>query len=363
MLGGVAVTVLLMLGGAERAEAAPSVRYECTPAPADCTGWYRSNVRIEWTYLPSNATVVAGCENKWLVTDTTGSNEFCRVRDGQATATGEITMTVDKSPPVVTGGQPARGADFNGWYNHPVEIAFSGSDLTSGIASCTRPTYAAPDSGAASLFGTCIDNAGNVSSPFGYGLRYDATAPPLNGLDAAPGDRRVAVEWRATPEAASVEVVRRPGLGSEAASVVFRGPGASFEDDLVANRVRYAYDVRVRDAAGNTASRTVAVVPGPRLLSPRRKAAVASSRPPLLLWTSVRRARYYNVQLFRNGRKILSAWPTKARYRLKRRWTYRGKPRRLVRGKYRWVVWPGYGKRSKNNYGTPMGPITFRVSR
>src|SRR5918994_1966603 len=46
----------------------------------------------------------------------------------------DFRIKLDKTAPVVTGGAPARGADVNGWYNHAVPIAFSGSDQTSGIA-------------------------------------------------------------------------------------------------------------------------------------------------------------------------------------------------------------------------------------
>jgi hypothetical protein len=351
-----------MLAGAPRAEAVPTIIFECTPAPEDCSGWYRSNVSIDWTVLPPSATVVAGCQDRTLTTDKAESIEYCSAKD-TSTATREVPISVDMTPPVVTGGQPARGADFNGWYNHPVAISFSGSDLTSGIDSCTAPTYGGPDSGAGSVFGTCVDKAGNVSSPFGYGLSYDATAPPLAGLKAATGDRRVAVRWQTTSETEAVEVVRTPGLGSADSSVVFRGPGQKFEDEAVKNRVRYVYEVRVRDAAGNTQHSTVAAKPRPHLVSPARLTLVERRRPPLLRWTPVRRARYYNVQVFRHGRKVLSAWPTKARYRLKRRWTYQGERRRLRPGRYRWVVWPGYGPRSESNYGKRLGPTAFRISR
>jgi hypothetical protein len=357
----VAVAGVLLVFGAERAEAVPDVDYKCTPAPQNCVGWYRSNVSIQWDVTPSNA-VAAGCQNASFTTDTAGTNAFCRADDGEAVVTVELKIRVDKTPPVVTGGQPARGADFNGWYNHPVAIAFSGSDLTSGIDSCTAPTYGGPDSGAATVFGTCVDKAGNVSSPFGYGLSYDATAPPLADLKAIAGDRRVDVRWQTSGETKSVEVVRTPGLGSAGSSVVFRGPGSKFEDNAVKNRKRYVYEVRVGDAAGNVHDQTVAAVPRPHLVSPARLAAFTPGRPPVLRWTPVRRASYYNVQVFRNGRKVLSAWPTEARYRMKRRWSYHGR-RRLAAGRYRWVVWPGYGRRSKSDYGDRLGPMTFRVSR
>jgi hypothetical protein len=357
----------MMLAGAARSEAVPpSVTFRCTPEPQDCKGWYRTNVSIDWTVLPSNADKI-GCNDATYVADTPATNEFCSASDPDdpdaAAVTVQLKIKVDKTPPAVTGGQPARGADFNGWYNHPVAVAFSGSDQTSGIASCTSPTYGGPDSGAGLLFGTCVDVAGNVSTPFGYGLSYDATAPPISALGAVAGDRSVTLRWRTTAEAEAVEVTRTPGRGKADSSVVFRGPGSKFEDTAVSNGERYAYQVRIWDVAGNAADQTVATVPHPHLVSPARLKALRRGEPPLLKWTPVRRATYYNVQLFRDGKKVLSAWPEKARYQLKNRWTYRDKRRRLVPGKYRWLVFPGYGLRSKSNYGERLGPTAFRIRR
>jgi hypothetical protein len=429
----VAVVSLVMLFGAVDAEAQPSVTFKCTPAPVNCSGWYRSNVSIEWTVAgtPRPGT----CTDDTYTADTVGTNEVCVADEGEATVTVQVRIKVDKTAPTVTGGQPGRGADVNGWYNHAVPIAFGGVDLTSGIAACTNTTYGGPDSGTASLSGTCTDNAGNVSSPLPYGLRYDETAPlvlsasperspngagwfnrpvrfDVRGTDAtagiadcpavtyggadsatatfvggcrdqagnsairtfglkydstAPsisgptttvGDRRVALEWETTADAESLEIARTPGLGAERTSVVFRGPGERFLDRKVRNGVRYVYELRIGDAAGNGGSRSVSAVPGYRLVSP---AVVRAGRPPLLRWTPVRGARYYNVQLSRGGRKILSVWPSRPRYQLKRRWSYGGKVRRLVPGRYRWRVWPGYGPRSKGDYGKQIGPRTFRL--
>jgi hypothetical protein len=337
----------------------PTVLVDCSPAPTDCRGWYRSDVTINWTVLPSGA-AVAGCEDKTLTTDRVEVVEFCRASDGQP-VTVEIPISIDKTAPVVTGGDPVRGSDFNGWFNHPVTIAFRGSDLTSGIASCTTPTYAGPDTGAAVVFGTCMDRAGNLSSPFGYGLRFDATPPPLSDMTAAGGDRRVTVSWQTSGEAEAVHVVRTPGLRSESSSVVYSGVGERFADDAVRNGRRYVYEVSVRDAAGNSEEATDGVVPGPRLVAPVRLTVVRASRPPLLRWTPVRGASYYNVQLYRDGRKILTAWPTGASYRLKKRWNYAGVTRRLTPGRYRWLVWPGFGRRSESDYGERLGPTAFRV--
>jgi hypothetical protein len=81
------------------------------------------------------------------------------------------------------------------------------------------------------------------------------------------------------------------------------------------------------------------------------------------VWKAVRRARYYNVQVFRRGRKILSVWPERTQRRLERHWTYRGTDHKLTAGRYCWHVWPGYGKRSQRQYGKRLGTSCFRVVR
>jgi hypothetical protein len=455
------ISLALLLGSAS-AKAVPSVTFECTPAPQNCSGWYRTNVSIVWTVLPSTAVVVAGCTNRSFTADTGGTTVFCRAENEGVTVTVERVIRVDKTPPVVLGGQPSRGADVNGWYNKAVGISFSGSDLTSGIAACTATTYGGPDSGAASVTGTCRDNAGNVSSPLGYGLKYDQTAPVLTGatperppnaggwfnrpvrfdiqatdatsgiadcpsityggpdsaaatfngscrdwagnsasrlfslkydatspqlsdVRAVGGDGTVTLSWRAGADTESVEVVRSPGLGLAPASSLFRGLAPSFIDGRVENGVRYAYEVRAYDPAGNVSSQTTvgvpaalrpdAAPPGPTAPTPpgargRRRArligptgVVRPGQPPLLRWTPVRGAGYYNLQIWRRGQKVLSTWPVRPRYQMKRRWTFGGMTWRLQPGRYRWLVWPGFGPRSRADYGRRIGPGVFRVAR
>ncbi len=102
-------------------------------------------------------------------------------------------------------------------------------------------------------------------------------------------------------------------------------------------------------------------MPGPRLIAPADGAVVKGRKPPVLRWTPIQGADYYNVQLFREGRKILSAWPTRARLALKRAWRYRGRRVRLEAGEYKWLVWPGQGTRSKADYGERIGVRKFTV--
>jgi hypothetical protein len=456
---------LVLLFGPARAEAVPSVTFKCTPAPANCSGWFRSNVTVDWTVLPSGA-AVTGCSDQTFTTDTPGTTVYCSAEDEGVTVTVQRQISLDKTPPVVTGGQPSRDPDVDGWYNRALGITFSGSDQTSGIDFCTSTTYGGPDSASASVIGRCHDKAGNQSGALGYGplkydqtapiltgatperapnaggwfnrpvrfdiqagdatsgiadcppvtyggpdsaaasftgscldragnpasrifsLKYDATAPQLSELKATGGNRSVALSWRASADTESLEVTRTPGVGTDAPTAVFRGLAGGFMDGRVDNGVRYSYDVRAYDAAGNVAIQSAvgvpvatgsdAAPPGPiaktperggvrpgraKLLSPRSGALVRPGHPPRLEWMPVRGARYYNLQLWRNGRKVLSTWPARSHFQLKKRWEFGGRRWRFERGRYRWLVWPGFGARSKGDYGRRIGPSTFRVGR
>jgi hypothetical protein len=69
------------------------------------------------------------------------------------------------------------------------------------------------------------------------------------------------------------------------------------------------------------------------------------------------------VQLFRGSTKLLSEWPTRAKLRLRRSWTYRDRRHRLTPGHYRWYVWPGLGSRADHRYGALIGHSSFSIVR
>ena len=73
-------------------------------------------------------------------------------------------MKRDATAPVVTAAAD-RPADHNGWYNHALTVTFTGTDATSGIASCdAAKSYGGPDTAATTVSGSCTDQAGNTSS-------------------------------------------------------------------------------------------------------------------------------------------------------------------------------------------------------
>ncbi|MBV9169043.1 MAG: hypothetical protein JOZ81_03020 [Chloroflexi bacterium] len=268
-----------------------------------------------------------------------------------------MSLHYDATPPLVTGATPSRRPDFHGWYNHPVSFTFRGADSLSGIAGCSRVKYTGPDSGNASAVGNCTDRAGNVAW-LAVPLRYDATPPALSAY-AGTGDQDVTLHWRTSGDLSLFRVSRSPGFNGAASSVLDRNDSGNLDDSRVQNGVRYRYTITARDQAGNVSVRTVYATPGVHLIAPFSGARFTA--PPLLLWTTKRNASYYNVQLYRSGQKILSVWPTRASFRLAKRWSFDGHRFRLKPGRYRWYVWPGFGPRSADSYGQLIGSGTFTI--
>jgi hypothetical protein len=87
----------------------------------------------------------------------------------------------------------------------------------------------------------------------------------------------------------------------------------------------------------------LALAPSAQAIRPRADAVV--TEPPLLNWRSVDRAVRYNVQLWRDGQKVLSRFPVRSRLQLDSRWSFGGTTYRFSPGVYRWFVWPWLGRR------------------
>jgi hypothetical protein len=168
----------------------PRAAFAAAPITVTCngggcsSGWYTSTVTVAFHWDTTDTSIIGtpGCGTFQVTSDTTGTSFTCTLQyTGGATASLSATVKRDATPPSVTGGSPSRGPDSNGWYNHPVGISFSGTDATSGIASCTSTSYGGPDSGSASFSGSCTDQAGNTSSTTSFGpIKYDATPPSVS---------------------------------------------------------------------------------------------------------------------------------------------------------------------------------------
>jgi len=337
------------------------VSVECEPT--DCTTWYRGPVTVRWFHPLATGWQDGTCTWRTLTQDTKGTKQSCVAWAGtgpaDGTGSGEVTIKIDATSPSVVAAIPDRLPDHDGWFNHPVGFSFRGQDATSGVAACGTARYAGPDGDSVLVGGTCRDVAGN--SGFGsFPLNYDATAPHAPVVSSIPGNRRVSLRWSAPAGNETVEVLRLSNTASQ--NVIFRGRSPSYVDKPLRNGVRHRYVVALIDQAGNRSESRVSVVPtASKLLSPALNGRVGS--PPRLLWKRVKRASYYNLQLYRGRQKVLSRWPRKTSFQLAGKWRYGGHRRRLAPGRYTWYVWPGRGRRSAHRYGRLLGKSTFTVVR
>ena len=99
---------------------------------------------------------------------------------GEHERTGGARVQVRRDG-AVRHGAPERPPDANGWYNHAVALALTGTDATSGIGACGGPSYSGPDGSARTVTGSCTDRAGNTSDSVTATIKYDATAPTASG--------------------------------------------------------------------------------------------------------------------------------------------------------------------------------------
>ena len=345
-----------------------SFQYDATPpsvsaSPAragDSNGWYNHPVGVAFT----GTDAVSGIDSCSGATTYSGPDSgsasvagSCRDKAGNS-ASATVALEYDSTPPIVTGATPDRVPDAGGFYNHKVVVTFAGTDSTSGISSCDAIAYDKPDSASAKVVGQCHDNAGNVSTPSSFALKYDSTPPKLSDLTAEPLDGSVSLVWKPSADVAGIVVTR--SVAGSAPKTVYSGKRITgLADKNLKNGVHYAYTVVAVDAAGNAATEKATAQPTAPLLAPREQARVHGS--VVLRWRAFPRAAYYNVQLWFRGTKVLSAWPSATSYRISSSWNYLGRAHRLAPGRYTWLVWPGRGSRTAHSFGPLLGSRSFVV--
>lgn len=347
-----------------RRDATPPQIAGATPERGpDVEGWYNRAVTVVLSASDSTSGI-ASCDRPAYSGPDTSSAQVsgvCRDVAGNTSGAATVALKYDATPPSVTAGvdRPPDGAD---WYRRPLTVTFAGSDPVSGLGSCTAPArYAGPDSADVSLAGSCRDVAGNAAPEQRFAFRYDATAPRLRQVKARVAAGIARVGWQKPADAVLIRIDRIPGVNGAKRTQVYRGTGVRFLDRTVRKGIRYRYELSVVDAAGNVSGAAVATGRGQPLLSPARGAVVR--RPVTLVWERASNARFYNVQLHRNGRKVLSAWPRSNRLRLTRSWRFGGKRQLFLPGSYTWYVWPGIGSVAKPRYGRLLGSSRFVVKR
>jgi hypothetical protein len=181
--------------GNTNAAVTATLKYDATAPTAsgslargpDGNGWYNHPVALDLSGTDAMSGI-ASCSGGFSGPDGDArvASGTCIDVAGNASAPVTAALKYDATAPSAT-GTLARAPDVNGWYNRPLALQVSGTDATSGVASCASPSYAGPDSASRELVGTCVDRAGNTSAPATATIKYDATAPAaLAGASRAP---------------------------------------------------------------------------------------------------------------------------------------------------------------------------------
>jgi hypothetical protein len=259
----------------------------------------------------------------------------------------------------VASARAKREPDHNGWYNHPVGIDFFGSDAVSGVDSCTSLIYSGPFVKSLEPVGSCRDRAGNTTY-LSFPLDYDADPPKLSVLSAVSQPASAVLRWKRS-SGDDVATVQRKARRGETVTI-FHGSGTTFVDTHIQPGIEYRYSVQTQDEAGND-SRRLSMRALPMAVTLRNRGYVPrTAGPPFLLLPNVAGASYYHVQLFRQRRRILAAWPLTPQLRLRTSWKWAGQSYRLTNGRYRWFAWARFGRRSAARYKL-LGSAYFDVAR
>jgi HYR domain len=213
------------------------------------------------------------------------------------------------------------------------------------------------------LFTLRVTNSiGNVNEAT-HAWTVDTVAPAaVLGLRTEFGNGWIKLLWNLPTEVDYSHVtVWRKRLGATSwKRLGTRSARSTFLDEPVPNDVRFVYSLVSFDEAGNGSLAARVTGRASRILSPPYGAVLHS--PPLIDWTRVRNATYFNLQLWRHGRKILSVWPLTSSYRLRATWTFNGRHYAFEPGRYIVYVWPGFGAKSAVDYGPLLGWTSFSVN-
>ena len=300
----------------------PSVNGVVSRDP-DNNGWYTHPVDVGFG-AEDGTSGLAGCSGSGTYggPDSGGAvlSGTCTDNAGNA-GSSSLTIRYDATPPTVA-GKPSRPADANGWYNHPVDIEFTGSDDGSGIAECSpKVAYQGPDADPAKLVGQCRDVAGHLSAPITVELRYDSTPPDRPNVRWVHNGGSISLRWTAGKDVTGEgRPCSRPD-GQEADRRLHReGP------EIRRSQGRIGVALLVRDftvrPCGQRPHEDCRAEACDGYLRPcaRRCRHEAAGRRMV----SVAQAHFYNLQLWRGKVNLLTTWVKAPKLKLPQGWKLKG---------------------------------------
>jgi hypothetical protein len=190
----------------------------------DSNGWYNHPVTFSTT--GSSFSGIASCTPATPYSEPDVQNATiggsCTDNAGKTVNATSASFDYEASLPAVSVAL-SRGADSNGWYNHPVTGTTSGSAF-SRITSCTSPvTYSGPDARAATVSGSCTDSAGKTVTAASPAFNYEASIPTVSVTLSRVADSN---GWYNHPVTTTASGSSYSGIASCTSPVTYSGPNA-----------------------------------------------------------------------------------------------------------------------------------------
>jgi hypothetical protein len=185
-------------------ETPPSISSTVTGTQLDSSGWYVSDVSVQWLVSDAESDILSktGCDPSVISTD--GVHELvCSATSAGGSGSSSLTIRRDTQPPQIVASQ-SPAANQHGWNNTDVEVSYACSDALSGIAQCPpAKSFTAEGAAQAAAAGVAVDVAGNQQSSAALSISIDRTPPvvavtvPAEGAAFIVGEA-VNAQWTAT---------------------------------------------------------------------------------------------------------------------------------------------------------------------
>lgn len=244
------------------------------PAP-NPAGWNNTNVTMPFT-ASGNPSGVASTNptTSPLLFSTDGAAVMGTVtvtdKAGNSATVTSPAVKIDKTPPLAT-TSVSPTPNSNGWNNTNVTVSFTGTDILSGIASCSPQVVFSGEGANQSASGICTDAAGNTSQPATVShINIDKTPPTISGMPVAgcslwPPNKKlvqIAAITAADPGSAiapgSLAITVTSNEPVDAGDIVVNGGVVQVIADRLGDGNGRVYTVQttVSDLAGNLATAT-----------------------------------------------------------------------------------------------------------